>query len=139
MAFLCILQGGWHVGVAHTATPAQGGGAASPMASPSGQTIAVTLSEFNVIAAQSRYKVGQAYRFSITNAGQTEHEFVIEPRGARHQPLMEGVAMAMAEDIAPGTSATLTWTFTKPGQYQLACHEPGHYEAGQVLPIEVAA
>jgi uncharacterized cupredoxin-like copper-binding protein len=47
--------------------------------------------------------------------------------------------MAMVEAIAPGERQTLGWTFAHPGSYQLACHEPSHYEAGQVLMIEVVA
>jgi uncharacterized cupredoxin-like copper-binding protein len=44
-----------------------------------------------------------------------------------------------AADIEPGKTKTLTWTFTEPGEYQLACHVPGHYEAGMVIPIAVTA
>jgi uncharacterized cupredoxin-like copper-binding protein len=43
------------------------------------------------------------------------------------------------EDIDPGQSTTLEWTLDKPGQYQLACHEPGHYEQGMVATFTVTA
>lgn len=75
---------------------------------------------------------------SSLNEGTVPHEFVIERLGATHEPLVAGDQMAMVEGIVPGESRTLTWTFAEPDSYQLACHAPGHYEAGQVLVIEVA-
>jgi uncharacterized cupredoxin-like copper-binding protein len=41
------------------------------------------------------------------------------------------------EDIAPGETDELEWTFTEPGRYQFACHVPGHFEAGMVVEVEV--
>ena len=41
------------------------------------------------------------------------------------------------EDIAPGQSKALTWTFAETGRYQFACHLPGHYESGMVVEVEV--
>lgn len=41
--------------------------------------------------------------------------------------------------IIPGSSATLQDTFTDPGKYQIACHLPGHSEAGMVLEIDITA
>jgi uncharacterized cupredoxin-like copper-binding protein len=51
---------------------------------------------------------------------------------------MDGNQTAMVTGIAPGETRTLGWTFIEAGSYQLACHEPGHYEAGQALVVEVA-
>jgi uncharacterized cupredoxin-like copper-binding protein len=39
----------------------------------------------------------------------------------------------------PGQQAELVWTFKKPGQYAMACFEPGHYEAGMKGVINVVA
>jgi uncharacterized cupredoxin-like copper-binding protein len=116
--------------------------AASPLASPVGQTrcagtVAVTESDFRIEAAETTFKVGQAYTFIVTNAGKVEHELVIERRGVVDTPLDRAGAEAEAEDIAPGRSKPLTWTFTEPGAYQFGCHKPGHFEAGMVLTIDV--
>ncbi len=62
---------------------------------------------------------------------------MIEPSGAVDKPLESGGRKAEVEDIAPGDRGTLTWTFTEPGRYQLACHKPGHFEQGMVLAIEM--
>jgi uncharacterized cupredoxin-like copper-binding protein len=127
---------------AAVATPVMpaGYGAATPSSSAQtgAEPIAVTLTEFSVTLTPTTLYTGSPYTFVVTNEGTVAHEFVIERPGATHEPLVAGGQMAMVEGIAPGESRTLEWTFTDPGSYQLACHEPGHYEAGQVLVIEVA-
>jgi uncharacterized protein (DUF305 family)/uncharacterized cupredoxin-like copper-binding protein len=116
-------------------------GAATPAASlqSGAEQVAVTLTEFRIELAPTTLHAGRSYTFVVTNDGTVAHEFVIERLGATHEPLVDGDQMAMVEEIAPGESRTVVWTFADPGSYQLACHEPGHYEAGQVLVIEVAA
>src|SRR5215204_2136894 len=102
------------------------------------EQVAATLTEFRIELAPTTLHAGRPYTFVVTNDGTVTHEFVIERRGATHEPLVAGDQMAMLEGMAPGESRTLEWTFADPGSYQLACHEPGHYEAGQFLVIEVA-
>jgi uncharacterized cupredoxin-like copper-binding protein len=133
----------WRTAWSAAATPemaTSGHGVATTTAR--GQTgaeqIAVTLTEFNVSLAPATLHAGRPYTFIVTNDGTVPHEFVIERPGATHEPLVDGDQMAMVEGIEPGESKMLAWTFADPGSYQLACHEPGHYEAGQVLVIEVA-
>jgi len=115
-------------------------GAAAPAASSqtSAEEVAVTLTEFSVTLEPTTLHADRPYTFVVTNEGTVTHEFVIERLGATHEPLVAGDQMALEEGIAPGKSQTLAWTFADPGSYHLACHEPGHYEAGQVLVIEVA-
>jgi uncharacterized cupredoxin-like copper-binding protein/predicted ester cyclase len=105
---------------------------------PGAEEIAVTLTEFSVTPAAATLRVGQPYTFVVTNAGSVPHEFVIERAGAMHEPLISDEREAMTEPILPGSSGSLSWAFVEPGTYQLACHKPGHYEAGQVFVIDVA-
>ena len=103
-------------------------------------TVAVSLREFKIAASQTTFKVGRTYTFAATNDGKLEHELVLEPDGAVDQALTAGGKVAEADDIAPGQTKTLTWTFTAPGRYQLACHKPGHFQRGMVFaPILVTA
>lgn len=102
------------------------------------EKVAVTLTEFSIMLAPTTLHTGQPYAFVVTNQGTVAHEFVIEQPGAVHELLEDGGQVAMVEGIAPGETRTLGWTLTEPGSYQLACHEPGHYEAGQVLVVDVA-
>jgi uncharacterized cupredoxin-like copper-binding protein len=103
------------------------------------EEVAVTLTEFSITLARSTLRAGQPYAFAVTNEGAAPHEFVIERPGATHEPLEDEDQTAMVTGIAPGETRTLGWTFAEPGSYQLACHQPGHYEAGQVLVVEVTA
>ena len=38
-----------------------------------------------------------------------------------------------------GETKELTWTFTVAGEVLIGCHQPGHYQAGMVGKIKVAA
>src|SRR5574341_2131311 len=47
--------------------------------------VQVTLTEFGIEASQSTFKVGQPYRFVVTNEGALAHEFMVSA------PLMAGM------------------------------------------------
>ena len=34
--------------------------------------------------------------------------------------------------VKPGKSGEIVWQFTKAGEFQFACLQPGHFEAGMV-------
>lgn len=99
---------------------------------------AVTLADFSVTAETGTIKVGQPVTFAVSNAGPSVHELVLEKAGDVDVPLeqADGTA-AEIEDIEAGGSGELTFTFSEPGTYQLACHIEGHFEAGMVTTFEV--
>ena len=105
----------------------------------SSDNVAVTLNDFTVTPAQITFKVGVPYTFTITNDGKSLHEVVIEKATDVDVPLQASGHEAEAENIDPGSTKTLEWTFTEPGEYQLACHQPGHFEDGMFIKIEVTA
>lgn len=100
-------------------------------------TIAVELGDFVVTPSSSTLRAGQPYLFLITNAGKEVHELVLEPADAINEPLTSAAGDAAVKAIKPGETKALTWTFAMPGKYQLACHVPGHYEAGMKAQLEV--
>jgi len=126
---------------------------ASPSASPSASSMATPTTEpvcvgviegdFYVRPQRTTFQVGQPYLFAVGNEGAAVHEFVIEPAGKVDEPLEADAngeeRESEIEDIAPGETAELEWTFTEPGRYQFACHIPGHFEAGMVIEVEVVA
>jgi predicted lipoprotein with Yx(FWY)xxD motif len=119
---------------------ADGAAGASPVASPMAMgenEVAVELGEFYVKASTVTLQAGQEYTFVVTNAGVLIHELVIEPAGAVDEPFEKGDMESEIEDIEPGETDTLTWTFDEPGTYQLSCHIPGHFESGMVVEITV--
>src|SRR5215203_3181476 len=121
-----------------TASPAT-----SPMATPAEEAICVGVieAEYYVRPELTTFQVGQTYIFAVGNEGTLVHEFVIEPAGKVDEPLEAEVngeeRESEIEDIAPGQTSELEWTFTEAGRYQFACHIEGHYEAGMVVEVEV--
>lgn len=131
-----IVSPGMAMGATPTATTPMTENVGTPTASGA---IAVTLSDYTIQSSDVTFQTGQEYTFTITNNGATVHEFLIEPAGVDDKPLEANGTEAEAEDIQPGASATVTWTFTEPGNYQMTCHVPGHYPAGMALNITVVS
>ena len=97
----------------------------------------VTLSEFTIQSAQTAFTAGTTYHFVVTNSGKTPHEFMVMPKGMNMGNMsmdeMHKAALAMIDNVAPGETKTVDYTFaqsTVGQQLELACHLPGHYEAG---------
>jgi uncharacterized cupredoxin-like copper-binding protein len=72
---------------------------------------------------------GETITFRITNTGKAEHEFKVGPMkdvfdDAESAPEVAG--------ITPGSTKSLTYTFTATGPYAYACHAPGHFENGMI-------
>lgn len=124
-------------GTTSVAPPATPVAAPAPATPAAGGDIAVTLTEFAVAADQVTLKVGETYTLQITNNGKFTHELVVEKAGANDEPLEANGTELEAEDIASGTTTTLTVTFTEAGNYQLACHLMSHYANGMVITIHV--
>lgn len=119
------------------------GGGDAPVASPeggsaaAGEIVHISLGEFFITTSMPTLNAGTAYTFMAMNVGQMVHELVIEPAGAVDEPLEKDDMESEIEDIGPGQTAELTWTFEEAGMYQFACHIEGHYESGMVLEFEV--
>jgi len=89
---------------------------------------------------------GDTVRFVVRNAGKLMHEFVI---GTKQEldahaalmvkfPNMEHDEPYMAH-VAPGQTGEIVWTFNRAGDFDFACLIAGHYQAGMVGRIQVAA
>lgn len=83
-------------------------------------------------------------RIILVNKGKVDHELVIgtEKEIVAHakemaNPGTKGHHHTNEISAKPGQQAELVWTFKKPGQYAMACFEPGHYEAGMKGVINV--
>lgn len=91
-------------------------------------------------------KQGETIRFVVRNTGALLHEFVIgTPAGnARHADLMmkfpgmEHDEPYMAH-VNPGKTGEIVWMFNKAGEFEFACLIAGHFQAGMVGTITVAA
>jgi uncharacterized cupredoxin-like copper-binding protein len=109
------------------------------------QDVPVTLSDFKVSSSTTTFSAGTSYHFVVTNNGKMVHEFMILPPLTGMGPMsmddLHKQSLVMIESIAPGESKTIDVTFPSSSvgsSLELACHLPGHYEAGMKLPITVS-
>ena len=91
-------------------------------------------------------KHGETIKFVLKNEGKMLHEFVI---GAKQEleehaalmlkfPTMEHDEPYMAH-VPVGKTGVIIWTFNRAGEFDFACLIAGHYQAGMVGKISVAA
>jgi|TARA_B110000211_G_scaffold186799_1_gene212112 uncharacterized cupredoxin-like copper-binding protein len=87
---------------------------------------------------------GETIRFSITNKGELEHEFVIDTLAgnAEHKEMMAKMDMEHDDPnsvrLDEGGSGEVIWSFVNEGTFEFACLIPGHYESGMHGPITVS-
>jgi predicted lipoprotein with Yx(FWY)xxD motif/uncharacterized cupredoxin-like copper-binding protein len=99
--------------------------------------VTVSMREFFIQSAAVTFTTDVEYTFNVTNHGDVEHQFVIEPAGSQGAPIASGDGEAVVTTIAPGETATLIVTFTETGNFQLASHTGTDYEQGMALDITV--
>jgi uncharacterized cupredoxin-like copper-binding protein len=91
-------------------------------------------------------RLGETVRFVVRNDGKQMHEFVIGTRQELDEhaalmvkfPNMEHDEPYMAH-VPPGKSGEIVWTFNRAGDFDFACLIAGHYQAGMVGKLRVAA
>ena len=89
---------------------------------------------------------GETVKFVARNTGKVMHEFVIgtKAENGKHAemmvkfPTMEHDEPYMAH-VPPGKTGEIVWTFNRAGEFEFACLIAGHYQAGMVGMIVVAA
>ncbi len=108
------------------------------------RTIALVAGDMRYSLKTVAVKSGETIRFVITNRGPSKHEFVIGDRAFHAQHIKEMEAMpdmpmdeANSVDLKPGETKSLTWRFTRPGDYLFGCDIPGHFQAGMSGTIKV--
>lgn len=112
--------------------PGQPGFVAGTQVNP--RVIPVDAAEFifepNVFSVQQ----GETITFDITNTGGADHEFKVGPMQAAFGDLDSAPEVT---HLRPGSTASLTYTFSEAGPYAIACHEPGHFEHGMFGFVDV--
>jgi uncharacterized cupredoxin-like copper-binding protein len=91
-------------------------------------------------------RLGETIRFVARNTGKLMHEFVIGTKKENEEhaammmkfPTMEHDEPYMAH-VPPGKTGEIVWNFNRPGEFEFACLIAGHYQAGMVGAIKVAA
>ena len=93
---------------------------------------------------------GETVRFVFTNTGEVAHDAFIGDQAAQdgHEMDMRGAEAdehggghgnddSDAVTVDPGDTAELTHTFDETGSLEIGCHQPGHYDGGMKLAIDV--
>ena len=87
---------------------------------------------------------GETVRFVVHNDGRVLHEMVLGTAEAlaRHAELMKRFPEMEHADpnmahVQPGATGEIVWQFTRPGDFEFACLQPGHFEAGMVGKVHV--
>ena len=109
------------------------------------QSVSVEMSDdMKFSPTNVRVRRGETIRFIVHNSGKVKHEFVLGTEKAlkEHYEMMKKFPEMEHADpnmvtVAPGETGEVVWTFTKSGQVDFACLQPGHYEAGMKGRISV--
>jgi uncharacterized cupredoxin-like copper-binding protein len=125
-------------GILHTTgAPKVAPPAAAEPAAAGSADVNVTLGDMWVKSSAPSVKAGTV-TFGIKNAGATMHGFAIArtPVKLVGSELDESALLAEGKHLNGGESETVSAKLT-PGKYELVCHVPGHYMAGQKLAFTV--
>ena len=111
------------------------------------RSIAVSMSDTMRFTPDSiDVKQGETIKFTAKNQGKILHEFVIGSKKELEEhaalmvkfPNMEHSEPYMMH-VSPGKTGQIIWNFNKAGNFDFACLIAGHYQAGMVGKITVAA
>jgi uncharacterized cupredoxin-like copper-binding protein len=91
-------------------------------------------------------KQGETVRLVMKNTGATLHELVIgtKPVLEEHAALMQRFPNMEHDEpymahVPAGRTGEIVWTFNRAGTFDFACLIAGHFQAGMVGTIDVAA
>ncbi|PNY80850.1 cupredoxin domain-containing protein [Deinococcus koreensis] len=136
---------------------------ATPTTATTAKTIRIEMSEMKFAPMNLTLRAGQPVVIQLSNAGVAPHEFQAygkpgaAPKGeAAWDAYMEkhtiwlpsrdtrltvnGKAVKgrfIEVQLKPGEKATLSFTPTQAGAFEMACDYPGHYESGMKGPLTV--
>ena len=89
-------------------------------------------------------KRGETVRFVVNNSGKIKHEMVLgtpEMLKEHYAMMMKMPGMEHADanqvTVAPGGTGEIIWRFSKAGQVQFGCLQPGHFDAGMKGAVSV--
>lgn len=111
------------------------------------RTIEVKMTDqMRFIPDRIKVRQGETVKFVIRNEGKMLHEMVIGTRKVLDEhaaqmlkfPEMEHEEPYMAH-VSPGKTGEMIWNFNRAGDFDFACLIAGHYQAGMVGKINVAA
>ena len=133
------------------AAAACGGDDDSGTVSSSGdeRTIEIEMRDIEFEPTSVDVERGETVRFVFTNEGDVAHDAFVgdDDAQAEHEETMSeddggmdhggGGDDGNAITVEPGDTGELTYTFDTAGSLLIGCHQPGHYDAGMILEVNV--
>lgn len=113
-----------------------GGGAPSDPMDPDRTVEVEALDTLRFDPSDIEVSVGETVTFSVTNAGDLEHEFIIGEHEDMMGDDMEHGGGALILD--GGSTGEVTWTFTEAGELGFACYIDGHNANGMEGTITIS-
>lgn len=122
------------------------------------RTIEIEMRDVEFSPDEVQVEAGETVRFVFENTGAVTHDAFIGDETAQdeHEMAMREAGeaggmnsgnMNMGEDseegaegitVAPGETGELTYTFQEGEDLLIGCHQPGHYEAGMRVAVDVS-
>lgn len=113
------------------------GDSAPDAAREGAERVTVEMGDYWFRSTEAELVAGVPYRFLLRNTGTENHEWAVVPRGDRDESRM--LTEVEEDELPPGAQVEHEFTFGAPGEYDMVCFLPGHYEAGMVHPVTVRA
>lgn len=109
------------------------------------RTVAVDMTDnMRFTPARIAVKKDETIKFVVKNSGRIKHEMVLGSikELKEHAAMMKKMpGMEHADEnmvvVDPGKTGEIVWQFTKAGNFDFACLQPGHFEAGMKGKIAV--
>ncbi len=105
-----------------------------------GSSSTVVMSDYKFSPATVTVPAGQTVTLNLTNNGAAAHTWVVmkTPISGSFTSADQANVLFDSQQIGPGQSKTVTFTApTTPGNYQVVCAMPGHFENGMVGQLVV--
>lgn len=100
------------------------------------EKVQVTATDIEFSEMEWTFPAGEEVELTLVNNGALEHEWVLIKQGEKVTPPFddEDESKIFWEiEAEPGQTATGTFTApAEPGEYEVVCGVPGHYEAGMI-------
>lgn len=114
-----------------------------PALGPGQVTVVVDLEHSRLHPSHLRVQAGTTVRFVVDNRDPINHELIVGPPHVhdRHRDGTESAHGAVPGEVSVPLldTATTTYAFDTVGTIEMACHLPGHYDAGMRGVVEVVA
>jgi uncharacterized cupredoxin-like copper-binding protein len=111
------------------------------------RTLAIDMADnMRFTPASVTVKQGETVKFVVKNSGKIKHELVLgtpEMLKEHYAMMMKMPSMEHADanqvTLAPGAMGEIVWRFSKAGEVQFGCLQPGHFDAGMKGAVTVQA